>query len=138
MKNSPNSENYDKLFRNCGIEIKIQDTNFLKIKETLTRIGISSNGTIYQSCHILHKKGVYGILHFKELFILDGKHANFDSDDLHRRNYVVKLLYDWNLIDCDNLTKLVIPDGISKQIKVLSFKDKSSWKLVPKYTIGSR
>jgi hypothetical protein len=138
MIKSLNSDNYDKLFRNTGIEIQVEEKNFLKVKETLTRIGIASHKTktLYQSCHILHKQGLYGILHFKELFILDGKSANFDPEDLHRRNFIVKLLTDWGLVQHKNVSKLDIPVDIAQNIKVLAFKNKNDWNLVAKYTIG--
>ena len=113
--------------------------DFLKVRETLTRIGVASRKEkkIYQSCHILHKQGKYYIVHFKELFALDGKQTNFSSNDLHRRNRIAKLLSDWGLIS------VVEDDKISdlaplNQIKVLSFKDKSDWTLESKYNIGRK
>lgn len=134
-----NSIEYDKVFRELGIEIEISDNDFLKIKETLTRIGIASNNKkiLYQSCHILHKKGRYGILHFKELFILDNKRSDIDDSDYKRRNYIVKLLVDWKLLktDVSNYTDDTDKD-IIKNLKVLPFGDKSTWNLVSKYRIG--
>lgn len=127
------------LFSGYGVRIKLADDQaFLKIKETLTRIGIASkkDKTIYQSCHILHKRGEYAILHFKELFALDGKGADITQDDVSRRDSIVKLLEEWKLlsiVDDSNLS--VRPDAMS-QIKVISHKEKESWVLVPKYTIG--
>jgi len=113
--------------------------DFLKVRETLTRIGVASRKEkkIYQSCHILHKQGKYYIVHFKELFALDGKKTNFSDNDLHRRNRIAKLLSDWGLIS------VVDEDKISdlaplNQIKVLSFKDKSDWTLESKYNIGRK
>jgi len=113
--------------------------DFLKVRETLTRIGVASRKEkkIYQSCHILHKQGKYYIVHFKELFALDGKNTNFSSNDLQRRNRISKLLSDWGLIS------VVDEDKISdlaplNQIKVLSFKDKSDWTLESKYNIGRK
>ena len=133
-----NSETYNEIFKNNGIEIEIDDNTFLKIKETLTRIGIASNKNkkIYQTCHILHKRGKYGILHFKELFILDNKYSDVSVEDLNRRTYIVKLLSDWGLVKIKNFDTASVPTEISKQIKVLPYSQKKDWTLVPKYTIG--
>ena len=113
--------------------------NFLKVRETLTRIGISSRteNKLFQSCHILHKQGKYFIVHFKELFALDGKESNIAINDIERRNTIAVLLQDWELL------KIVKPEQAEpkaslSQIKVLSHKDKSSWELVPKYNIGKK
>ena len=113
--------------------------NFLKLRETLTRIGISSRteNKLFQSCHILHKQGKYFIVHFKELFALDGKESNIANNDIERRNTIAVLLQDWELL------KIVKPEQAEpkaslSQIKVLSHKDKSSWELVPKYNIGKK
>ena len=113
--------------------------NFLKVGETLTRIGISSRteNKLFQSCHILHKQGKYFIVHFKELFALDGKESNIANNDIERRNTIAVLLQDWELL------KIVKPEQAEpkaslSQIKVLSHKDKSSWELVPKYNIGKK
>jgi len=122
------------------VEIKFdQDDDFLKIKETLTRIGVASNRdkTIFQSTHILHKRGRYYIVHFKELFALDGKNTNIDIADIERRNAIVKLLVEWNLLEVIDESKLE-PMGNIGQFRVISFKDKSNWKLIPKYSIGTR
>ncbi len=131
---------YNSVFKEIGIQISIPENGFLKIKETLTRIGIASNKskTLYQSCHILHKQGLYGILHFKELFILDNKNTNIDENDILRRNYICKLLHEWNLATCLDLSILEqdIPQEIIKQVKVLRHSLKDEWKLIPKYTIG--
>ena len=113
--------------------------DFLKVRETLTRIGVASRKEkkIYQSCHILHKQGKYYIVHFKELFALDGKKTNFSDNDLQRRNRIAKLLSDWGLIsvvDEDKISEL----APLNQIKVLSFKDKSEWTLESKYNIGRK
>jgi alanine racemase len=122
------------------LEIILEDSeNFLKIKETLSRIGVASkkDNTLYQSCHILHKQGRYFITHFKELFALDGKEADFMDNDLERRNSIAKLLEDWGLLK-------IIQNGSEteyapmSQIKVISFKEKSEWNLVPKYNIGKK
>ena len=113
--------------------------DFLKVRETLTRIGVASRKEkkIYQSCHILHKQGRYYLVHFKELFALDGKHANLTINDVQRRNRITRLLADWGLIS------VVVPDSVAdiaplNQIKVLSYKDKSDWVLEQKYNIGKK
>ena len=113
--------------------------DFLKVRETLTRIGVASRKEkkLYQSCHILHKQGRYYIVHFKELFALDGKHANLTANDVQRRNRIARLLADWGLI------LVVKPDSVSdiaplNQIKVLSYKDKGLWVLEQKYNIGKK
>ena len=122
------------------VEVLLNEPDdFLKVRETLTRIGVASRKEkkLYQSCHILHKQGRYFIVHFKELFALDGKHANLTVNDVQRRNRIVRLLADWGLID------IVKPDGISdiaplNQIKVLAYKDKGEWSLEQKYNIGKK
>ena len=113
--------------------------DFLKVRETLTRIGVASRKEkkIYQSCHILHKQGRYYLVHFKELFALDGKHANLTVNDVQRRNRIVQLLADWGLIT------IISPEKITNiaplnQIKVLAFKDKGEWELETKYNIGKK
>lgn len=113
--------------------------NFLKIRETLTRIGIASrkDKTLYQSCHILHKQGRYFIVHFKELFALDGKEANITIGDVERRNTIAKLLQDWGLLKIINQSLIEQCVSLS-QIKVVSFKEKSDWSLVAKYSIGKK
>ena len=113
--------------------------DFLKVRETLTRIGVASRKEkkIYQSCHILHKQGKYYIVHFKELFALDGKHTNITENDVQRRNRISQLLADWGLVsvvDFDSLGEL----APLNQIKVISFKDKSNWTLESKYNIGKK
>lgn len=113
--------------------------NFLKIKETLTRIGIASRKEhkLYQSCHILHKQGRYFIVHFKELFALDGKESNLTNGDVERRNAVAVLLQDWGLLKINKASDAE-PQASLSQIKVLSFKEKDEWELVPKYNIGKK
>ena len=113
--------------------------DFLKVRETLTRIGVASRKEkkIYQSCHILHKQGKYYIVHFKELFALDGKNTNFSSNDLQRRNRITQLLSDWGLVSVVNSDSIKDLAPLN-QIKVLSFKDKSDWTLESKYNIGRK
>jgi len=122
------------------IEISLgEPDDFLKVRETLTRIGVASRKEkkIYQSCHILHKQGRYFIVHFKELFALDGKHANLTQNDVQRRNRIVQLLADWGLVDIINVEKIQDIAPLN-QIKVLSYKDKGDWILETKYNIGSK
>ena len=122
------------------IEISLgEPDDFLKVRETLTRIGVASRKEkkIYQSCHILHKQGRYYIVHFKELFALDGKHANLTQNDVQRRNRIVQLLADWGLVDIMNVEKIQDIAPLN-QIKVLSYKDKGDWILEIKYNIGSK
>lgn len=122
------------------LEVRIEEPDdFLKIKETLTRIGVSSKreeNTLFQSCHILHKQGRYFIVHFKELFLLDGKPSNFTEDDLSRRNTITTLLSDWGLLE------IVIPSEAEpkttlRSIKIISHRDKKDWSLETKYSIGN-
>ena len=120
------------------LEVSLKEPDdFLKIRETLTRIGVASRKEkkLYQSCHILHKKGKYYIVHFKELFALDGKQANITKNDIERRNRITKLLFDWGLI---NLGVEITDIAPLNQIKVLSYKDKSDWTLESKYNIGKK
>ena len=122
------------------LEVTIkQPDDFLKVRETLTRIGVASrkDKTLYQSCHILHKQGKYFITHFKELFALDGKKSTLVDNDIQRRNTIALLLQDWNLIDVVN-TALVENKAPLSQIKVLPFKEKNEWNLVAKYNIGKK
>ena len=121
------------------LEVTLNEPDdFLKIRETLTRIGVASrkDQRLYQSCHILHKQGRYFIVHFKELFLLDGKPSNLLENDVQRRNTIAVLLADWGLISImsPELAKDVAP---LRQIKVIPFKDKSQWELCPKYNIGN-
>jgi hypothetical protein len=122
------------------LEVRIDEPDdFLKIKETLTRIGVSSKkdkNTLYQSCHILHKQGRYFIVHFKELFLLDGKPSNFTEDDLSRRNTISTLLSDWGLLEIV-IPEMANPKTTLRAIKIISHKDKSQWCLESKYTIGN-
>ena len=122
------------------VEISLgEPDDFLKVRETLTRIGVASRKEkkIYQSCHILHKQGKYYIVHFKELFALDGKRANLTENDVQRRNRIVQLLVDWGLVDILNADKIQDIAPLN-QIKVLSYKDKGDWILETKYNIGSK
>lgn len=116
------------------------EENFLKIKETLTRIGIASrkDKKLYQSCHILHKQGRYYIVHFKELFMLDGKVNNFDDDDRARRNTIINLLEEWGLIKVLDTEKVDDPVAPISQIKILPHSEKGEWELVAKYSIGKK
>jgi len=119
----------------------VEPDDFLKVRETLTRIGVASKkeNTLYQSCHILHKQGRYYIVHFKELFALDGKPTDLSENDLARRNAISKLLQDWGLIEVINKTQIETPIPIFiSQIKILSHKEKDEWQLVPKYNIGKK
>ena len=113
--------------------------DFLKVRETLTRIGVASRKEkkIYQSCHILHKQGRYFIVHFKELFALDGKHANLTVNDVHRRNRIAQLIADWGLVEIVDVSKISDIAPLN-QIKVLAYKDKADWTLETKYNIGSK
>ena len=123
------------------IEVKLKEPDdFLKVRETLTRIGIASRKekTLFQSCHILHKQGKYYIVHFKELFALDGKTRNFSENDEARRNTIANLLAEWGLIkliNSEEISELVVP---LNQLKILSFKEKDMWVLTAKYNIGSK
>ena len=121
------------------IEVSLkQNDDFLKVKETLTRIGIASekNKTLYQSCHILHKKGKYYIVHFKELFALDGRPSSLTDDDVARRNTIVNLLSDWGLVGLVDPEKTKEPVAPMRLIKVIPFKQKNEWQLITKYNIG--
>jgi len=128
------------IFRGVGVEVTLPTPDsFLKIKETLTRIGISSrkDKKLFQSCHILHKKGRYSILHFKELFILDGKHNTFTEEDHARRNTIVNLLEEWELVKIVEPEKTKDPIASLNQIKIISYKEKDEWELTVKYNIGN-
>jgi hypothetical protein len=118
----------------------VEQDDFLKVRETLTRIGVSSRKekVLYQSCHILHKQGRYYIVHFKELFALDGKPSNISDNDIERRNAIAKLLEEWELVDIVN--PQVIGDKVAPvhQIKIIAFKEKDEWELVSKYNIGKK
>ena len=122
------------------LEVTLNEPDdFLKVRETLTRIGVASRKEkkIYQSCHILHKQGRYFLVHFKELFALDGKHANLTQNDIQRRNRIVQLLVDWGLIGIVDMLKIKDIAPLN-QIKVLAYKDKGDWILETKYNIGSK
>jgi hypothetical protein len=122
------------------LEITLNEPDdFLKVKETLTRIGVASRKEkkLYQSCHILHKQGRYFIVHFKELFLLDGKKSNLDETDVSRKNTIATLMSDWGLITITDTDK-VTPLAPLRQIKIISFKEKPEWELSPKYNIGRK
>ena len=122
------------------IEIKLNEPDdFLKVRETLTRIGVASRKEkkLYQSCHILHKQGKYYIVHFKELFALDGKYANLTINDVQRRNRITKLLADWGLITVNNEDSIIDIAPLN-QIKVLPYREKNEWTLEQKYNIGKK
>ena len=121
------------------LEVGLKEPDdFLKVRETLSRIGVASrkNKTLYQSCHILHKQGKYYIVHFKELFALDGKDTNISENDIARRNTIANLLSDWGLINV--MGKSVVEAAPLSQIKVISFKEKNEWLLETKYNIGKK
>ena len=122
------------------VEVLLSEPDdFLKVRETLTRIGVASRKEkkLYQSCHILHKQGKYYIVHFKELFALDGKKANLSINDVQRRNRIIQLLSDWGLITLKNVEQVVEIAPLN-QIKVISYKDKGNWILETKYNIGKK
>ena len=124
------------------VEVTLNEKDdFLKVRETLTRIGVASkkDRTLYQSCHILHKKGLYYLVHFKELFALDGKPTDITENDLSRRNAIANLLEDWGLIKIVKKEQTATPEPIFlSQVKILSHKEKNEWQLVPKYNIGKK
>ena len=122
------------------VEVQLKEPDdFLKVRETLTRIGVASRKEkkLYQSCHILHKKGQYYIVHFKELFALDGKKANLSDNDFQRRNRIIKLLSDWGLVNVVDESAILDAAPLS-QIKVIAYKEKSEWNLESKYNIGKK
>tara|TARA_R110002096_G_scaffold6583_1_gene30112 strand:- start:222 stop:629 length:408 start_codon:yes stop_codon:yes gene_type:complete len=123
------------------VEISLkQDDDFLKVKETLTRMGVSSKteNKLFQSCHILHKRGKYYIVHFKELFALDGLPTDISETDIGRRNTITNLLDEWELLEIVNKDKTLDPVISLAQIKIISYNDKENWDLVPKYHIGRK
>lgn len=123
------------------VEVHLDEAeDFLKVKETLTRIGVASrkDNTLYQSCHILHKQNKYYIVHFKELFLLDGKTSNFTEDDKGRRNTIVTLLKEWGLIKVVNENLIEDPRSPMGQIKIIAFSEKTNWTLETKYNIGRK
>jgi hypothetical protein len=122
------------------VEVKLKkEDDFLKIKETLTRIGVASERTktLYQSCHILHKRGRYYITHFKEMFALDGKPTSLDEEDVQRRNTIIKLLSDWGLLTIVDPTQIT-DQAPMRLVKVIPHKEKDQWQLVAKYRIGKK
>ena len=123
------------------LEVKIKEPDdFLKIRETLSRIGVASrkDKTLYQSCHILHKQGKYYITHFKEMFLLDGKRSDYNEEDKARRNSIANLLSEWGLLSIVDKKKSDSPIAPLNQIKIISHKEKSEWTLISKYTIGKK
>ena len=123
------------------VEVKFNEQDdFLKVRETLTRIGVSSRKekVLYQSCHILHKQGRYYVVHFKELFALDGKPSSIVENDLARRNAIINLLEEWGLIKVVNPDFIKDPRAPLSQIKIIAYKDKNEWQLVAKYNIGKK
>ena len=122
------------------LEITLNEPDdFLKVRETLTRMGVASrkDKKLFQSCHILHKQGRYFIVHFKELFLLDGKKANLEESDIARRNTIATLMSDWGLVDIQNVEGAK-PLAPLRQIKIIPFKEKEEWELCPKYNIGNK
>jgi len=122
------------------LEVTLNEPDdFLKVKETLTRIGVASrkDKKLFQSCHILHKQGRYFIVHFKELFLLDGKKSNLEENDVARRNTIATLMSDWGLITIEN-KDAAQPLAPLRQIKIIAFKEKNQWELCPKYNIGNK
>jgi len=122
------------------LEVTLEEPDdFLKVRETLTRIGVASrkDNTLFQSCHILHKQGRYFIVHFKELFLLDGKKSNLEENDIARRNTIATLMSDWGLLSIDDKEKAQ-PLAPLRQIKIIPFKEKNNWTLQPKYNIGNK
>jgi len=130
------------MFMGYGVEVTLEEKDdFLKVRETLTRIGVASkkDKILYQSCHILHKQGRYAIVHFKELFALDGKETDLSDNDLSRRNAIANLLEDWGLVKLVDPTSTEKPEPIFlSQVKILSHKEKKEWQLIPKYQIGNK
>jgi len=123
------------------VEVRLQsEDDFLKVRETLSRIGVASrkDKVVYQSCHILHKRGRYYIVHFKELFLLDGKPSNFTDEDKSRRNTIANLMAEWGLVQLIDPKKTKEPVSPLSQIKILSFKEKDEWTLEVKYNIGTK
>jgi len=124
-----------------GVEIKLKgEEDFLKVKETLTRIGVSSKTEkkLFQSCHILHKRGRYWIIHFKEMFMLDGLDSDISDDDIGRRNTIIKLLVEWGLVEVIRPSDYAEPQLSLARLKIIPHKDKNNWTLIQKYHIGSK
>ena len=129
----------DEIMDGLGVEIKLKTKeDFLKIKETLTRIGVSSKKEkkLFQSCHILHKRSRYWILHFKEMFLLDDLESDLSDEDIARRNTIIRLLVEWELCEVVNPEEYKEPQLSLARLKILSHKDKNEWELIPKYHIG--
>ena len=133
------NEEENDIFEGLGVEIELpEEDSFLKVRETLTRIGVSSRkeNKLYQSCHILHKRGRYAIFHFKELFLLDGLKSDVSENDLGRRNTIVKLLKEWGLVVPIEGEEYEEPQAGLAQIKIIPHREKNDWELIPKYHIG--
>lgn len=129
----------DNVFSDLGVRVTLKnEDDFLKVRETLTRIGIASNKDqkLYQTAHILHKRGEYAIMHFKEMFVLDGRNTEVPQEDIDRRNIIASLLEEWGLVDIVDKHKVEDASDVVPNFKILPFKEKESWTLVPKYTIG--
>jgi hypothetical protein len=129
----------DDIFDGLGVEIKLKTKeDFLKVKETLTRIGVSSKKEkkLFQSCHILHKRGRYAIMHFKEMFLLDDLDSDISDDDIARRNTIVKLLVEWGLVEAVDAEEYKEPQLSLARLKIISHSEKKDWQLIPKYHIG--
>jgi hypothetical protein len=127
------------IFSGLGVEVTLEEKDdFLKVRETLTRMGVSSrkDNKLFQSCHILHKRGRYSIMHFKELFILDSLESDISDSDIARRNTIVNLLDEWGLLDIVDIDSCQEPKASLGQIKIIPHRDKSDWELIPKYHIG--
>lgn len=121
------------------VEVRLKDPDdFLKIKETLERIGVPSRNSLYQSCHILHKQGRFFIVHFKEMFLLDGKPSSLTDVDVGRRNTICDLLQQWNLLEVCNQRQIASPRAKVRSLKIIPHRDKSQWLLKSKYTIGKK
>ena len=133
------SEDVDDIMDGLGVEVTLKNKeDFLKVKETLTRIGVSSkkDKKLFQSCHILHKRGRYFIMHFKELFILDGLESDIADDDLGRRNTIVRLLVEWGLVEAVDPDEYKEPQLSLARLKIIPYGQKKEWQLIPKYHIG--
>lgn len=133
-------EETEDIFEGLGVEVRLKSKDdFLKVRETLTRMGVSSKKEkkLYQSCHILHKRGRYAIMHFKEMLELDGLETDMSDSDLGRRNVIVKLLVDWGLVEVVDPEEYKEPQLSLAQLKIIPHKEKKEWELVPKYHIGN-
>ena len=133
-------EETEDIFEGLGVEVRLKSKDdFLKVRETLTRMGVSSKKEkkLYQSCHILHKRGRYAIMHFKEMLELDGLETDMSDSDLGRRNVIVKLLVDWGLVEAVDPEEYKEPQLSLAQLKIIPHKEKKEWQLVPKYHIGN-